>query len=258
MNMNFEKKALSVFRCLFFPPRCCACGAFLQQHILDTAPRALCESCRRKWEYAKLSTCGRCKEELSKCRCVPAVLTREGASVMLKMVEYDKTRDSVVRRCVIFMKRKNNRVVFDFFSEQLAGLLKNYLEETYTCEKSIFVTYVPRSLKNIRKSGVDQSELLAKGLACQLGCAFGTVFYRSNSSDREQKTLDKKQRLENVRNAFELEEQDFEYINKTYRCLVVVDDVVTTGSSLAMCVKQLKEKFYGRIICISLAQTPKE
>ena len=128
--MRFEEKLTAVLRGLFFPPRCAACGEFLQEHLLDTEPRALCENCRRKWEYAKLSLCKKCGEELSSCRCMPLPLKQVGATAPLKMVSYDKTRDSVARRCILFMKRKNSEAVFDFFSKELAALLKNYLEQT--------------------------------------------------------------------------------------------------------------------------------
>jgi len=255
--MSAEQKANDILRCLFFPPKCCACGTFLQEHILDTEPRALCESCRRKWEYAKLSTCKRCGEELSKCRCMPLELRRANASVMLKMVCYDKTRDSVPRRCVLYMKKNNVSAVFDYFSGQLAYLLRGYLEETYTAEGSVLVTYLPRGVKNARRVGMDQSELLARGLATSLGSDFGRLLMRRRFSSREQKSLGKRERFDNVANAFLLDKVNMKELNGRYRCIVLVDDVVTTGASLSACVKLLREGFGGRIICICLAQTVK-
>lgn len=223
---------------------------------MDTEPRALCETCRRKWEYAKLSVCGRCGEELSRCRCLPLPIKRAGAAAVLKMVSYDKEQDSVAKRCVLFMKRKNSRAVFDFFSGELVRLLRGYLEETYTSEHSLFVTYVPRGYQNALKNGVDQSELLARGLATQLGCDFGRLIDRRHRFDKEQKRMDKQERLSHIENAFcILTTTDMKKLNKSYRCLILVDDVVTTGASLAACVKLLKETFGGRIVCVSLAQT---
>ena len=256
--MSVEKKWAAVLGGLFFPPKCAACGEFLREHLMDTEPRALCESCRRKWEYAKLTLCKKCGEELSNCRCVPQVLKRAGASAVLKMVSYDKNRDSVARRAVLFMKRRNNAVVFTFFSGQLASLLKHYLDETYTDAKGVLVTYVPRSRKNLLLSGVDQSELLAKGVASELGCDFAGLIGRRRRSDKEQKRMGEKARFAHAANAFCLKNADFKAINKRCRCLVLVDDVVTTGASLSACVRLLGECFGGRIVCVSLAQTEKE
>lgn len=250
-----EKRPIDLLRCLFFPPKCCSCGEFLQEHILDTEARALCEICRRKWEYAKLSVCHKCGEELSRCRCMPVALKGAGCSALLKMVSYDKNRDSVAKRCVIFMKRKNVHAVFDFFSAQLARLLKEYLDETYTSAFHVFVTFVPRGVQNALKSGVDQSELLARGIAENLGCSFGRLLGRKSHFAKEQKKLGRKERLESAENLFCLAEQDLGEINKRYRCVVLVDDVVTTGASLSSCLKLLKEPFAGRIVCLSLAQT---
>ncbi|MBO5305841.1 MAG: ComF family protein [Clostridia bacterium] len=247
----------AVFRGLFFPPKCCSCGELLQEHILDTEPRALCENCRYLWEYAKLSSCERCGNELAKCRCMPRIMRRSGASVMLKMVSYDKKRDSVPRRCILYMKKKNSRAVFDYFAGQLEMLLRDYLEETYTAVDHILISYVPRGRKNVRKRGMDQSEILAKGLAERLSCDFMRLLRRSYSSSKEQKKLGKQERLDNVENAFLTENVDMRALNGKYRCIVLVDDVVTTGASLSACVKTLREGFHGRIVCICLAQTVK-
>ena len=252
-----ENKLKAILGGLLFPPKCCACGGFLREHIMDTEPRALCETCRRKWEYAKLDVCQRCGEELSKCRCLPSILKRAGGAVSLKMVSYNKMRDTTVRRCVIYMKRKNTKAVFDFFASELAKLLGSYLEETYTAPKDVLVTYLPRSRKNAVKDGLDQSELLARGVSRILGCDMRELVRRAKRGTREQKHLDKTARQANMEGAFALCEADFSAINKEYRCIVVVDDVITTGASLASCVCELKKVFGGRVICVCLAETEK-
>ncbi len=224
---------------------------------MDTEPRALCEKCRRRWELAKLATCKRCGEELSHCRCMARTLKSAGASVVLKAVSYDKTRDSVPRRCVLFMKRHNSRGVFAYFADELAHLLKDYLAETYTSENSILVTYLPRGRKNERKVGLDQSELLARGVCEHLGCDLAHLLGRRHGAVREQKKLDKAARLANVENAFVLARNDLKQLNGRYRCIVLVDDVVTTGASLAACIRLLRSEFHGRIVCLCLAETEK-
>lgn len=255
--MRSENRLTAVLRGLFFPPRCAACGEFLREHLLDTEPRALCENCRRKWEYAKLSVCKKCGEERSLCRCVPKSLKNAGAAVMLKAVSYDKNRDSVARRSVLFMKRRNSEAVFDFFSDELVSLLRRYLDETYTDAKDIFVTYVPRGRKNLIHSGVDQSELLAKGVADKLGCGFGRLLERRRGREKEQKHLHGAERFDKASQAFRLGKKELKGIDREYRCLVLVDDVVTTGASLSAGVRLLGEHFGGRILCLSLAETEK-
>lgn len=255
--MGLEMRVRAFFRCLFFPPRCCACGSFLQEHLLDTEPRALCEPCRRKWELAKLATCRRCGEELSRCRCMSRVLKNAGASVLLKAVSYDKTRDSIARRCVLFMKRHNSRAAFSYFADELSLLLKDYLAETYTAENSILVTYVPRGKRAVRKEGFDQSELLACGVSEALGCDFARLLGRRHGRLREQKRLGKEDRLANAKDAFLPESRDWKHLNGQYRCLVLVDDVVTTGATLSACVRLLRREFHGRIVCLCLAKRRK-
>jgi ComF family protein len=188
---------------------------------------------------------------------MPPVLRRAGVAAALKMVSYSKERNTTAKRCIVYMKRKNTRAVFDFFSGQMAELLCVYLNETYTSPKDVLITYLPRGHKNAVKSGVDQSELLAKGIGRALGCDVQELLIRTKRREKEQKHLSKKERLENMKGAFTLKQTDISKINKTYRCIAVVDDVMTTGASLASCSAELKKGFGGRIICVCLAESEK-
>ena len=72
-----------------------------------------------------------------------------------------------------------------------------------------------------------------------------------------QKRLHSAERFDKASQAFRLGKMDMKALNRDYRCIVLVDDVVTTGASLSAGVRLLREDFGGRIVCLTLAETEK-
>lgn len=239
---------------LLYPPKCCACGTLLQKDILDMRVRALCESCRAKWEYAELAVCPKCGREYSRCNCMPGILRGSGAAAALKLVPYNKYNDSVCRRLILFIKRKNEKRATDFLAGNLMHPVLQYLSESAVAKEQVLVSFVPRGKSICLKLGFDQAENLADALALRLGTPCLRLIGRRSFTGREQKRLDENARFLNAIGAFCLEEEDFDALNREYRCILLVDDVITTGATLAACVKLLKEKFHGRIVCITVAR----
>ncbi len=241
---------------LFFPPKCAGCGRLMQRDILDTSLSAFCETCFRKWSRDKLELCEKCGMELSRCRCMPQILRTAGADAALKLVSYS-AKETVGKRAILYLKRFDDRRVVHFFSCELEGVLREYLDSTYTLEKSVLITYVPRSAKNHRRYGFDQSACLCRELAEMMGCETLGLLKRSHRS-REQKKLGGEDRMKNAETQFRLAEADYAAIDRAYRVIVLVDDLMTTGASLAACTKLLGERFHGRIVCLTIARTSKE
>ncbi|MCL5055378.1 MAG: ComF family protein [Firmicutes bacterium] len=103
---------------------------------------------------------------------------------------------------------------------------------------------VPMEKKKWKKRGYNQAEVLARGMSKVLGrpCRNILEVLRSVS---HQVGLGRKERLENVREAFGVSQS--ETISK--RSFLLVDDVVTTGATLSECaavlIKNGAEKVYA-------------
>jgi predicted amidophosphoribosyltransferase len=65
--------------------------------------------------------------------------------------------------------------------------------------------------------------------------------------------LQRKQRLENVRNAFKLNKKFVNLIKN--KNILLIDDVVTTGATINECTKVLKSSGASKIFCLTLAKT---
>ena len=113
------------------------------------------------------------------------------------------------------------------------------------------IAYVPLSGKSRRARGYDQSRLLAR----RLGKALGIPVVKALRKCRDTQTqhqLSREERAENVRGAYSCG------MDLSGRSLLLVDDIVTTGSTLRECAAALYDSGAQSVcgICAAEAQRP--
>lgn len=236
---------------LLFPKRCVSCGTILPAvSKLLGEERVLCGACRGKWEAEKGSHCRRCGKRYSECRCANHLLCSHGVKVHLKLASYRASSDSVANKMIHRMKRKNDTYLFDFVSEQLGRPLLRYVIEKDIDADSVVITYVPRNSASVAKYGYDHAYLIAERIASSVSLEVSSVIERVKRST-EQKRLSRAQRLENVKGVFELI-PDTDMSDKT---VFIIDDVVTSGASMAQCAKVLYEAGARDVVAVSVVAT---
>jgi ComF family protein len=100
------------------------------------------------------------------------------------------------------------------------------------------ITNVPVHEARYRTRGYDQAELIARHAARELGMPFASLLRRSRATIA-QFDLDRRDRARNVRGAFEVRPTSREHVRG--RWVLLIDDVVTTGSTLAACATALHD-----------------
>ena len=118
-------------------------------------------------------------------------------------------------------------------------------------EKPEIITFVPARKKSIRERGYNQSELLAKYLSQRLDvpCCNLLVKVKDNLIQHD---LSAQQRKLNVLDVFGLN-PEFDVKDKS---ILIVDDIVTTGSTLHECIEVLRKHGADKVLCASYAATP--
>ena len=100
------------------------------------------------------------------------------------------------------------------------------------------------------KRGYNQSKLLAKELGKELNIKVINTLVKVKEN-RTQSTLLENERKENVKNVFEIiKESNIENKN-----IILVDDILTTGSTIRTCSKILKENGAKKICALTMAKT---
>lgn len=239
---------------LFAVPRCAAC-----RHLLGAAASlngslgsdVLCPKCRSAWEQEKLEICPICGEVQIDCRCMPEALAESGAETLVHLGEY--RADAVIGRVILYLKDTPSRRTVDFAAAQLLPALRREAAVREIEPPEMLVTFLPRSRRARREHGHDQAELLARALAGRLGAECRPLLFRGRDGEA-QKMLTARERAENVRGAF----LPVRKYSCTGRTVVLVDDVVTTGSGMAEGVRILRESGAGDVICVSIGRSPEK
>lgn len=131
----------------------------------------------------------------------------------------------------------------------LPDLEKLFYELPLQKHQPLYITSVPSSPSAYRKRGFNQSELLAQALARKVGVTYKPLLVRKALGQSQTKLI-RAERFANVAEQFSIR-------NKTSIdnvIIIIVDDVITTGATLASCAKVLKERGAKAVWGITVAK----
>ena len=114
------------------------------------------------------------------------------------------------------------------------------------------VTYVPRNKRSVVTYGFDHGRLLAETVAEKLGLPI-VMLLRRRRGGRDQKKLTVAKRFDNSSNKFEL----LPSISLRNKTVIIVDDVITTGATMAACAVAIYDGEPENIVMLSLAKSGK-
>lgn len=127
-------------------------------------------------------------------------------------------------------------------------LLNGYKKSPLGQTKFDFVVPIPLHRKRLKERGFNQAKLIAEPLANYLHCPLGEKILIRQKNTASQMTLGRKDRLNNIKDAFIVKE---EVVGKR---ILLVDDVMTTGSTLENAVQTLKQAGAHQVSAIVLAR----
>ena len=206
---------------LLFPPKCPFCG-----RVLDTS--GICDACRRELPWTEGDEALRRLSGGLRCA---APLRYEGlAKAGLHRFKFQGMSSAagplgeLVARCA---------------AEQLSGEFDT-------------VTWVPVSAKRLRQRGYDQARLLAER-ACALWDTVPVRLLDKTVHNPAQSGLKEgAARRDNVRGVYRAADPD----GTRGRRILLVDDICTTGATLAECARVLREAGAADVVCAAAALTP--
>jgi ComF family protein len=110
------------------------------------------------------------------------------------------------------------------------------------------VTWVPLSGRRLRRRGFDQAEVLARAVASRLGSPVRLLLRRGRdlgSSQARRTGADRRTALAGA----------FRAVEEIQAEVILVDDVLTTGSTAAACAGALKQAGAGRVSVLVAARS---
>jgi competence protein ComFC len=135
----------------------------------------------------------------------------------------------------------------EFLSELFyEGIIQH--EVLYPKLQSAILVPIPLHASRFRTRGYDQVDLLTQSLAKRLDMPVKHLLKRVKKT-RSQFGLKREERIRNMREAFEIEPGS-KYADKT---VLLVDDIVTSGTTLAEAARMLKREGYKKVYGLAFA-----
>ncbi len=202
---------------LIFPRICCCCGNSLWKH-----EKVICDQC--------LYHLPRTNFHLSPDNPVERIFSgRVGIKSATSFLLFNK--GSKVQNMMHALKYKGRKDVGVFLGEEFGNQLK--ICPAYSQMKLIIP--VPLHRKKYLKRGYNQSEQFAIGLSSAMGIPLSTRHLFRKNETETQTHKSRFSRWKNVKDVFFVQEAE----TLAGSCILLVDDVITTGATLESCIDTL-------------------
>lgn len=210
----------------------------------------VCKSCAEKLVYKKESLkCCVCGKELVSENGICSSCRNERILFEVECV-FPAAPYSLWRKNLLFAwKIQEKRALSPFFA-RLA--FQKILEASPDKNKPLPVVPVPPRPKKIKKQGWDQVDELCFYLKNLYGIRVLPLLKRLSAY--QQKKLNRQKRMDGARNAFALEKERVlkRYCASSIEQVILVDDVMTTGSTLEACACVLKQLGIKKVLAVTL------
>lgn len=213
---------------------------------------AFCPDCREKWDKAKTESCESCFQAYCECVCMTKSLEKAGALSLRKLVRYSAKRQAEPQNKILYtLKHKPNKRLSGFLADELLPLLWEELRAVGIEDASeARIVFIPRGRRSYVKYGTDQSEEIGISLSEKSGIPMARIFHRKWGG-REQKHLHVAERQKNLKGLLSVSAPE----EIRGRVVILLDDVVTTGASMASCASLLKKAGAACVLCFCVAKT---
>lgn len=234
---NFLKKITQII----FPNQCLYCNSLIREEGL------FCNCCWQKLQFITDPKCKICSHAFEflveeSMICAKCLANKPSYDKVITIFRYNP----IIKKIISDFKYRDNI----YLAKKFAKLFLNKLHEDIN--DIDFILAVPLHKKRLRKRKFNQAIILAKELNKLIGKKLYYDLLEKVKNTVPQANLTKKQREKNLIGAF--------ILNKKYKNLVkdktilLVDDVMTTGSTIENCAKILKKHQAKKVIVLTIAK----
>lgn len=228
---------------IIWPRLCDICG-----NEVDRSGRYVCSECMNRLVFCATNgccrRCGRAAEKLDgeflceDCRERKPSFDRVGSALVF---------DADSRRMINDFKFKGHFWMVPDFVDWMEA----YARTRFKVEEIDVVVAMPSTIWHRFDRGYSQCAILAKGLAKRLGRPYASFVLRRKGSPQRQRGLSEEERRINVIGTFSVMRPGC----VAGRKVLLVDDIMTTGSTLSECAAELKRAGASSVWCQTLART---
>ncbi len=230
---------------LIFPPRCLACQEMVGQN------GTLCADCWPKMRWLRAPHCARCGLPFGHAlgegaMCAGCLSAPSPVDFWRAALAYEGPAAELVARFKYQDGTMLAPVLAEWMRQAGAELLVG----------ADLVVPVPLHWRRLFSRRYNQAGLLASRLGALCGLPVRTDLLRRTRHTQPQARMRRAERRRNVRGLFVVPPKNRAHL--AGKCVVLIDDVHTTGSTLEACARMLKRAGAKEVRCLTLARTLNE
>ena len=218
---------------VLFPPRCAGCGQ---------VGTWLCDTCRSRFQPVVAPYCRRCGQPIE--HGTLCAMCQRGRFHHLDMARSAAVFGSPLREVIHAFKYQGNVRLAEPLAEYMLGRLR------VDALRVDAIVPVPLHPDRFRQRGYNQAALLARHLAKATGIPLGENMVVRVRHTPPQVTLGFRERMENMEGAFAA----MNPARVAGHSFLLIDDVMTSGSTLEACAHALKDAGAERVLGYTLAR----
>ncbi len=244
--LGISRLILSRVADFFVPPLCLSCRQPLAQH------NAVCAGCWREIHFIVPPVCDRLG--------IPLPFDPGGGPIISAAAaanppKYDRARvvahyTGTMRKLIHMYKYGDQQAPRHAFTRWLNTAAEELI---MGCD---LIIPVPLSRQKLRARRFNQAALLAKDLARETGLRYEPQVLVRRKNTLSQVGLTRDQRRQNLRGAFDVPGKKRAAIDG--RNILLLDDVITTGTTIESCAHTLKQAGARRVDVVALALVTSE
>lgn len=225
-------ESLNFIYSIVFPDFCLVCNNI-------TSSYGICAECWVKITFLHNNACKICYKQLNfnpEGPCLGCMKNKSAITSTKSIMKYDLH----TRQIILNFKNYADFYVLDFFIEKIINLIDDL--------KIDIIIPVPMHWMRKILRGYNQTAILAIEIANRKNLYFADDILIKSRHTKSQGGLDKKQRDKNLISAFQINK------NLCNKNILLIDDVITTGSTMNKCAAKLKQAGAANIYSITICK----
>ena len=205
---------------LLYPRKCVIC-----QELLEDDSKFICTYCEKELPFTKNG----------------GLLKGNFFTACISPLYYeDKVRESLIR-----YKIYNRTPYAEYYGFLIAECAEEYIDAHVD-----IITWVPLNKRRLKKRGYDQAQLLAEVVSKKLDIPCVPLLRKDRNTKPQSRTGSAEKRKSNISGAY----STLNHETIRGKTILLIDDIVTTGSTFSECARTLGMAGADKIYCAAAAR----
>jgi ComF family protein len=220
---------------LLFPKTCLCCG-YLGAYI--------CLACQKNLYKIKKYSCLYCERASPNGFTHQGCLRKNGIDGFISVFYYDNRLKKIIKEIKYRRVKQGLKELLLLINHEPLKKLKTIIT------KNTYLQPIPLYSTKEKERGFNQAELIVYRLSRLLNIPTIHLLKRVRPTVAQAQLESKKERVENIRQAFQVVNKE----DNKEKNIILIDDVVTTGSTVKEAAKTLKKAGVSRVDVFTLAK----